>query len=164
MINKLKTNRAWSVSLSSRVTHASLSSSHGSNLFHANASNRHHTLLMLTCRSQLEVKTPITISINSIQPTAASSTGRMRHKSKPQISPSWFAPPWFSGWRSSPSTRLLPWGLGASRQSSKAGRVNRLSHAIASESQKRRHAKESRTEVLGLGARYESTQHGHPSR
>lgn len=93
MINKLKTNRAWSVSLSSRVTHASLSSSHGSNLFHANASNRHHTLLMLTCRSQLEVKTPITISINSIQPTAASSTGRMRHKSKPQISPSWFAPP-----------------------------------------------------------------------
>lgn len=36
-----------------------------------NASNRHHTLLMLTCRSQSEVKTPITISINSIQPTAS---------------------------------------------------------------------------------------------
>lgn len=75
MINTLKSTKAWSLSLSSRVTHASLSSSHGSDLFHANASSRHHTLLMLICRSQSEVKTPITISINSIQPPAFGGRG-----------------------------------------------------------------------------------------
>lgn len=46
-----------------------LLSSHSSSSFHVNSGKRHDTVLMLICRSQSEVKTPITISINNIQPT-----------------------------------------------------------------------------------------------
>lgn len=93
-LNKLKNNKTWSLSLSSRATHASLSSSHGSHLFHVNASNRHHTLLMLTCRSQSEVKPLSRLALTAYRLQRTSSIQRMRHKEfKPQISPSWFAPP-----------------------------------------------------------------------
>lgn len=71
-----------------------LSSSHGSRLFHVKASNRHSILLMLTCRSQSEAKTPITISINNIPPPAS-----LQHPEdeaqqlKPHASPSWSTSP-----------------------------------------------------------------------
>jgi len=46
-----------------------LFSFHSSSFFLVNSGKRHGTVLMLICRSQSEVKTPITISINNIQPT-----------------------------------------------------------------------------------------------
>ena len=85
------TNRVWHLGSSSSVTHGLVILLRGC-LFRVSASSRHCILLMLTGRSQSEAKTPITISINSIPPSAGSSSRRTRD-TKQHTSPSWSVPP-----------------------------------------------------------------------
>lgn len=57
-----------------RVTCGAVSPSHGSTVLHMNASNGHRTLLMLTCRSQLEVKPLSRLALTAYSPQQASSS------------------------------------------------------------------------------------------